>query len=168
MVHGANVMMIWFTIFFVSGTQSAPCPCPSSTVDVHVTSVDDVQDLTDALTCTGEGDFNVTWYPALTVVQTISVSNRKTVTVTGPGYPIIRGAPADGIDCGGVVGAGGGHSNGIFSVSNGSTLRLNNLVLDGGNADHGGAVGLHSSSSLFASSCTFANNNASKGGESTG
>lgn len=82
------------------------------------------------------------------------------------GYPIIRGALADGNHDGAVGDAGNG--TGIFSVSNGSILRLNELVLEGGNAEYGGAVGLLSSSSLFVSSCTFANNSASQGGETRG
>ena len=160
------MMMAGWAISFVSEAQSAPCP--ATTVSVNVTSIADVQDLSDALTCTGESMFNVTWYPSMTLAQTINVANRKEVSVTGVGHPIIRGALADGNDYDIFADAGDGNGTGIFSVSNGSTLRLNHLVLDGGNAEHGGAVGLFSSSTLFVSSCTFANNNASKGGERTG
>lgn len=158
-------VIVGLAIMFVSRAESAPCP--ANAVAVHVTSAADVQDLTEALTCTGEGVFNVKWYPSLTVAQTINVSNRKTVTVTGTGHPIIRGALANGNDWGAVVDGEGRNNTGIFSVSNRSTLHLNDLVLDGGNAEHGGAVALTSSSSLFVSSCTFTNNNASNGGEPT-
>ena len=157
------MMMVGLPLHFMSRTESAPCP--ASTVAVHVTSAADVQDLTDALTCTGEGAFNVTWHRSLTITQTINVPNRKHVTVTGAGRPSIRGALPDGNNYGEDVDAGGGNFTGIFFVCNGSTLRLNHLVLDGGSAEYGGAVALHSSSSLFILGCAFANNNAEKGGE---
>lgn len=159
------MMMAGLAISLVSEAKSAPCP--ATTVSVNVTSIADVQDLSDALTCTGESFVNVTWYPSLTIAQTINVSNRKEVTVTGVGHPIIRGALVDGNDHEIFADAGDGNGTGIFSVSNGSTLRLNHLVLDGGNAKYGGAVDLSSSSTLFVSNCTFANNRASKGGEPT-
>lgn len=150
------MMMVGFAISFILGTESALCP--SSTVTIDVTSAADVQNLTDVLACTGEGAFDIVWYPSVTIGQEIEVSSGKNVAITGVGLPSIRGADADA-----EVGSG----TGMFSVSNGSTLTLNHLVLEGGNAEHGGAVNLISSSFLFVLSCAFANNSAENGGETT-
>lgn len=139
--------------------------CASSTVAVDVTSAADVQNLAATLACTGEGTFDITWYPSVTITQRIEVSNEKNVTVTGNGFPRIRGALAGDNGADAIVDAGSG--TGIFSVSNRSTLRLNHLVLDGGNADSGGAVDVRAASSLFVFGCAFVNNNATNGGETT-
>ncbi|CAN0517252.1 unnamed protein product, partial [Laminaria digitata] len=61
--------------------------------------------------------------------------------------------------------ADAGKITGIFSVSDGSTLNLNHLVLDGGNEEEGAAVAVRESSSLHLFSCVFVNNAASAGGE---
>lgn len=147
----------------VSGTASAPCP--SSTVALNVTSTADVQNLTNALACTGEGAFDIKWKTSLTIAQAIEVSNNKDVTVTGTNFPSIHGALSDENGGDASTDTGAGRGTGLFTVSNGSTLRLNRLVLEGGNAENGGAVELQSSSSLFVFDCTFANNNAHNGGE---
>ena len=139
--------------------------CRSSTVAINVTSAADIQNITDVLACTGGGTFHITWYTSATILQTIEVSNKKEVTVNGVGVPSIRGVLANDNDEGTAIDTDVGSDAGIFSVSNGSTLRLNNLVLEGGNAEHGGAVNLFSSSSLYVVGCTFANNSATNGGE---
>ncbi|CAN0503310.1 unnamed protein product, partial [Scytosiphon promiscuus] len=92
----------------------------------------------------------------------IEVSDDKNVTVTGAGFSSFRGAVGDDNFPGVLIDAGSGH--GMFSVSNRSTLRLNNLWLEGGNAENGGAVAVYSSSALFVFGCTFTSNNASNGG----
>ena len=99
----------------------------------------------------------------MTIEERIELFDRKNVTVTGTSFPSFFGGLGDDNADGVVIDAGSG--TGIFSVSNGSTLRLNNLVLEGGNAENGGAVDVRSSSSLFVFGCLFANNKASNGGE---
>lgn len=155
------LMMVGLVVSFLSGADSAPCP--SSTVRVNVTTTADLQDLTDALACSGEGSFDITWYSSLDITQSIEVSDSKDVAVTGNGFPRIRGELPDGSGAGAIADAGTGNS--IFSISNGSSLRLIDLVIEGGNAEFGGAVNLHSSSSLFVFGCIFVNNTASYGGE---
>lgn len=147
-----------FTAFFTSGVETASCP--SLTVALNVTTAVDVQYLTDLMDCTGQGVFDITWYSSLQIAHTIEVSNQKTVTVTGSGFPVIHAGPkdnSDNIDHGGTPG--------IFSVSNGSTLYLNYLVFEEGRSDDWGVVDVRASSSLFVFDCVFANNNASAGGE---
>ena len=155
-----GVLAFASTMFFMSGADSAPCP--SVTAAVTITSKSDVQNLTEALACEGEVEFNITWYSSVTIEERIEVFDRKNVTVTGASSPSFGGGPGDDNDDGVVIDAGTG--TGIFFVSDGSTLRLINLVLAGGNAENGGAVDVRSSSSLFAFSCIFLNNNASNGG----
>lgn len=154
-------IVVGLAVFFVSGAASTLCP--SNIVAVNVTSTADAQNLTDALACTGAGNFDITWYPSVSIEQTIDVSNEKDVTVTGIGLPIIRGALYD--DIGDYTTSDGGRGTGIFKVSNGSTLRLSHLVLEGGNEDNGGAIHLDLDSSLVVFNCAFTNNNASRGGE---
>lgn len=149
-----TLMMVGVLFSLLCGAGSAPCP--SSTVQVNVTSTTDLQNLTDALACSGKGVFDITWFSSMEITQIIEVSDSKEVAVTGTGFPTIRGAVLDDIGEGG-----------IFSVSTGSSLRLIDLVLQGGNAQNGGAVNVHSSSTLFVVGCTFVNNTASNGGEAT-
>lgn len=148
-------------IAFMSGAESAKCP--TSTVVVNVTSAEDVQILADALKCTGGGDFNVTWYSNLTLGQTIEVSYLTSVTITGSGSPVIHGGL--GGDTYGSAFLDGESGTALFSVSDGATLSLVNLILVGGKSGNGGAVALFSSSSLYVYGCNFALNNASDGGE---
>lgn len=122
---------------------------------MDVATTGDLQKFTDAINCTGPGVFSVTWYRSLLIEQTIEVSNQKNVTITGSGLQTIRGASGENNDVG----------TGIFSVSSGSSLRLNHLVLEGGSSDHGGAVVVHSSSYLHVVDCIFTNNKASRGGK---
>lgn len=148
-------------MLFMSVAQPVPCPPNATIIDVYSTA--DVHNLTDVLACTGEGSFNITWHDSLMVEQKIKVSDNKNVTITGTDLSSsVRGAFADG-NTDNIVDDGGG--NGMFSVSNGSILRLNDLVLEGGRAGTGGAVDVLSNSSLFLFGCTFRKNNASKGGE---
>lgn len=165
MVDAMVLTMVGLVIFFLAGEGGDAAPCLSGTVAVDVTSAADVQNLTNALECAGEGAFDITWYPNVAITQRIDVTNSKNVTVTGNDFPRIRGTLPDDTAADTIVDVGAGGSGGLFSVSNGSTLRLNNLVLEGGNAENGGAVDVLSSSSLFLFGCTFADNNASNGGE---
>lgn len=152
-VDAMALMMIGFVASFLLGAVSALCP--SSTVQVNVTSTADLQELTAALACSGKGSFDITWHSSLTVTQSIKVSDSKDVAITGSGFPRIRG--------GAIVNAGAG--SGIFSVSNRSSLHLIDLMVDGGNAENGGAVNVYSSSTLFVVGCTFVDNTASYGGD---
>lgn len=158
-------LLAGLTISLLAGAEARPCP--PGTVYVDVTSTADVQNLTEALACTGEGAFNITWYSNITITQRIEVSDRKDVTVTGIDFPSIRGALADDNDAGAIVEIGAGSGTGLFSVSYESTLRLKNMVLEGGDAEYGAAVDMLSFSSLLLFGCTFANNKASGGGEMT-
>lgn len=140
----------------ISGAGSAGCP--SGTVSLDVAAAFDLQSLTDAMDCTGEGYYNVSWHGNIDIDQTIEVFGEKTVSVTGYGV-----STDEMHDTRAVVGAGG--TTGLFIVSDGSTLKLNHLVLDGGYGEEGGAVVVRDSSSLHVFSCIFVNNAASAGGE---
>lgn len=149
------------SFFFMLGAHAGSCPF--GTVDFHVTTTADVPHLADLIDCSGEGSFNVTWYGTLPVDQTIEVSNHKNVTVTGLGFPTIYSGIHDKGDVGENISLA--TTFGLFSVVNGSTLSLNEVVLEGGSSEEGGAVAVHSSSSLYVVDCDFTNNSASNGGE---
>ena len=164
MIAPLALSLAGLTSFLASGAESAPCP--SGTIGLNVTSEADIHKLTQVFNCTGQGSFNVKWYSSVTLAQRIDISSMKNVTITGSGFPTIRGGlGTDENDRGEGVDPDKGTA--IFSVSNGSTLRLSHLVLTGGQAENGGAVYLVSSSTLFVFGCTFANNNASNGGGNT-
>ena len=147
-------------LFFFAGAGSAPCP--SGTIAVDVISLVDVHNLTDAMHCTGQGVFAVTWYNSLDIEQRIDVSHQKNVTVTGIGFPTIRTGLIE--EHGTATTLDFGSTTGIFSVHNESRLVLKQLVLDGGYSENGGAVAVAGSSSLHVYDCGFANNDASFGG----
>ena len=146
--------------FFIPSVK--PAQCPSGTVAISVTSIPDVQILSDALNCTGPGVFDVTWKGDLQLDRRIDASDMKIVTVTGSGFPTHSGALDRDNDSGAIGDARPGA--GIFLVSDGSALHLNNVALYGGNAERGGAVSVLSSSYLSAFGCTFTNRIAIEGG----
>ena len=156
------LMMVGLVVSFLFGADAAPCP--SSTVEFNVTSIADLQNLTDALACYGIGAFDITWYSSMDITENIRVSDWKDVVVTGAGFPSTPGGLLGDTGAGPVISGAG---SGIFSVYNGSSLRLTDLVLEGGNAENGGAVDVYSSSSLSVFDCIFINNTASNGGETS-
>lgn len=148
---------------FIAGAEEL-VPCPSDTVSVNLTTAGDIQRLTDAMNCSGGGKFNVIWSNSVQLPSRIKVSTGKHVTITGSSNtPTVRAAPHDTHENASIVGAG--DTSGLFLVSDGSTLTINKLVLDGGYSEDGGAVTVLSSSYLNAIDCVFTNNNASNGGD---
>ena len=119
---------------------------------MEVASAADLESMSDAINCTGEGTFDVTWIGSLQLHQSIEISDNKQLTITGSS-PV----PETVID--------GGNATNIISVSGGSTLNLVSLVLKGGNSDEGGAVAARDSSLVNVVGCSITNNNASLGGE---
>lgn len=161
MLNGCAMMVACLAMIFVSDIDAAPCPAGTVALDVATTA--DLQTLRDELACTGHGEFSIVWNTSLQIEQMIDVSDQKNVTITGSGFPILRGTLDH--DNGAGASYANGSVTGMFSVSEESILRLDDLVLEGGNAQEGGAISVISSSALYVSGCTFANNSASKGGE---
>eukprot|EP00904_Undaria_pinnatifida_P007520 jgi/Undpi1/3899/HiC_scaffold_16.g07267.m1 len=118
------------------------------------------------MNCSGEGFFSATLYNSVQIQQRIEVSTRKTVNITGDGFPTISAATLDNAldsaESSAVTDVG--NSTGIFLVSGGSTLTMKSLILDGGRSEDGGAVVVLSSSSMHVFDCTFKNNNATNTG----
>ena len=162
---GVVVVLAGWTSSFISGAELVACP--SETVSMDLTTTADIQSLTDAMNCSGEGFFNATLYNSVQIQQRIEVSDQKTVTITGEGLPTISAATLDdaldSAESSAVTDVG--NSIGIFLVSGGSTLTVNALVLEGGRSEDGGAVVVLSSSSMHVFDCTFKNNNATTGGD---
>lgn len=154
-------MVACFSTLFVSGVE--PTPCPAGTVMLAVATTADIQTLRDECNCTGQGEFSVTWAKNLTIEQRIDVADHKNVTITGSGFPTLRGTLDHEKGAGTTV--VNASATGMFSVSESSILRLNSLFLEGGNGQEGGAISVVSSSSLYVWGCTFVNNNASNGGK---
>lgn len=161
-IDAQALLVVWLAISFMARAETAPCPL--RTVVINVTSSADVLHLTDAIECTGDRVFDITWYNSLDIEQKIKVSDQKSVMVTGSGSPTIRAGLKDDDDYTG-ANIGLGSATGVFSVHNESTLILKQLVLDGGYSEDEGAVAVTSSSSLHVYDCAFTSNNASTGGE---
>lgn len=136
-------------------SEAEAAACSPRTVNMDVAKTSDLQSLADAMDCTGKGYYNVTWHGKIEMDHTIEVFGEKTVTVTGSGTT--TNDIHDTLYAGGI--------RIIFSVSDGSTLKLNRLVLDGGSEEEGGAVAVRESSCLHVSNCIFVNNAALAGGE---
>lgn len=154
-----SIFAVVVAILYPWSTSSADsAPCPAGAVAMDVGSTTDLQKLTTALNCSGEGAFDVTWIGRLPLRQRIDLSGNKNLTITGSST-LLTGRPGAEIDA--------GNSTGLFLVSGGSTLRLHNLVLKGGSSDDGGVVDVRASSSVHVVDCSFTNNNASTGGDTT-
>lgn len=161
LIDGFATMVAGFAMAFISGAQSAPCS--SSPVTMDVATAADVQGLTANMTCTGEGVFDVTWYGSLGIEQTLVVSGQKSVHITGSSNLSTSTANPDPNEPDAII--NGGKTTRIFLVSNGSTLTLNNLVVNGGYSEEsGGGVAVLSSASLNVSGCAFTNNRAATSG----
>lgn len=135
-----GVAFIAALVLATGGVESAPCA--ADVTEMGVTSTAGVQDVVDALNCTGGGMFNVTWYGTVAVEQTIEVTGGSQLTVEQ------ASSDFSGDDLDGVAVLDGGNLSGIFYVSGGSMLTLVELVITGGSSDLGGAVAAVSSSSL--------------------
>lgn len=145
------------SMILTSGAQAAPCP--TGTVSVNLTSSGDAQSqLTDMLNCTGQGVFNATWYGDLPVGRSVDVSGEKNLTITG-----VNGTALYVISRDNGVLVEGAHG-GMFSVSNGSILTLNNMTLDGDFSQDRTAVTVTYSSSLYVVDCEFRNHRGSTQG----
>lgn len=130
---------------FLSAAESARC----ADTEMNVASTADARDLSDALNCTGGGDFSVTWYGSVTITQAFEVPDGISLTVTGSGSSSV--APDDGIPSAGIVGSELTPETGIFYVSGASTLTLDNMVLQGVYSEkHGGAGAIEAQGSADA------------------
>lgn len=138
--------------------------CQPGYVQMDVTTAADLALFTVAVSCTGEGYFDINWNGSVKIEQTIDISNRKTVAISGSNG-LASSSEVDGKWPTGAV-INGGQNAGIFNVSNESILILHNLVLEEGYSEAGGAVSACASSSLHVFSCTFRNNIAIDGGKS--
>lgn len=142
---------------FLSFTLVAgAAPCPAGTVSMEVATTAELQTMITAINCTGEGMFDVTWIGSVPLLQTIEVCGKKQLTVTGSTSTPLN-LPSAAIDA--------GSTTGIFIVCNGSTLSLNNVLLEGGISSSGAAIDARVSSSVYLTDCGFTNNNATTGGE---
>lgn len=112
-------------LLLLLGAESTQC------VDkqMNVTSTADAQDLSDALNCTGGGNFNVTWYGSVAITQTFEVADGISLNVTGSNRSSM--ALDDGIPPATIRGNELSSDVGMFYVSGASTLTLDNMVLQG-------------------------------------
>ena len=151
-------------LYFIAGVEGVECL--SNAVVIDVATADDLQNFIEAINCTGEGNFNVTWFGNVQIGVRIDISGNKRLTVTGSGSnPNSAAGIDDDIDAVAMIDAGG--VNGIFSVSKRSSLNLNKLVLTGGHSLNGGAISASSLSAVRVVDCIFTNNTASTGGKRT-
>lgn len=156
------------TLLFAAGVVDS-APCAASVTEMDVASTADVETLTEALTCTGGGIFNVTWHGTVTVPQMINVTGGSHLTVAQARLDS-PSSTGEGLDENAVIEAG--TSSSLFLVSGGSVLTLVNLELRGGSSFKGGAVAAVSDSALELDSnrltavgCTFTANTATVGGK---
>lgn len=148
------VMAAGFLAWFTAGAESAPCL--ATTIFMNVTTTAELQNMITTVNCTGEGMFEVSWTGSLQLGQAIELSDYKQLIITGSN-PVLTVLPSAAVDA--------GSTTGIFRVSNGSTLILKHLLLEGGASEKGAAVDARSFSSVHVTGCAFTNNNSTIGGE---
>lgn len=145
------VFKVCASLLAIAGVASQVSPCPAEVTSRIVSTAADAVELTDALSCSGAGQFVVDWTGEVLLSRTISVSNGSILTV--------RGSPT------GAAVIHGGETVRLFEVIDGSKLELNSVTLIGGSAEDGGAVQiLGELSVLAASNCSFIGNNATNDG----
>lgn len=114
----------------------------------------DASELADSLACSNGTQYSVDWHGKVGISRTLAVGNGCTLTITGKENA--------GIDGGGAIR--------LFAVTDGATLQLQDISLEGGWASdgNGGAISsIGPSNTVNLVSCTFKNNSAEKlGGES--
>lgn len=131
-------------------TMSAPCP--EGVITLSVSSTADVLELSEALLCSGEGEYEVEWSGEVLVTSTISVSNSTSLKITGSVSSTLPQAVVDG-----------GDEVQLFVVDAGSSLELSGLSIQRGvTSDGRAAVEVMGSSLLTAIDCSFSYNS---GGE---
>ncbi|MEP5729812.1 MAG: hypothetical protein ABJL67_10645, partial [Sulfitobacter sp.] len=118
----------------VRGLRAAPCPADAVAVDLPSNS--GVYRLIDALNCTGPGVYNVSVHGRLEIERKINISEQKIVNITGSADDDFKSTSNPS----GYTVVSAVHTTGMFSVSNGSTLIITRLTLEGGSSVEGGTV----------------------------
>lgn len=165
--HAFYVMLGAWTMLLCP-TEVESVACATGVVVSSVASSVDAQNFADALSCTGGGVFEVTWTGSVAITEPFKVSGGSAVNITGasgfaPAFVLSDGS--SGATAAAIVRGQGG--DGIFIVSDASTLTLNNLVLQEGNSSaDGGAIYVPEASVISVTDCGFLNNSATGyGGE---
>lgn len=148
-----TMVVVMRCLSVLSGAEAGPCP--AATTSMNVTTIAALPNMINIINCNGEGTFGPTWTGRVQLAHIIELSDYKTLTVTGS-RPILKTFPSDVIYA--------GSTTSIFAASNGSTLTLKNLVLQGGASKNGAAVDAGSFSSVDVVGCASTNNNATTGG----
>lgn len=140
------------SVFVASGTASSggpECATAGGVNEVEVWSASDAQGLLDLLAYYRGGAIDVTWHGRVSVNDTFYVLDGTFLTVTGvhdassSSTSIGSGDEnvADDSTAGAAVIDGGYNTSfGVFCVHNGSTLSLDNMVLEKGHSVQGGAA----------------------------
>lgn len=129
--------------------------CDSGVMAMNVGNSIDLEDFVIAMKCNGTAVFNVTWSGKNQIIGRIEVSEMKSVTITG--VALLDTPPAAANDA----------QTGMFFVHGESTLNLCNLMLDGGTSTEGGAISVVETSVVNVFNCTFTNNVATNGGDTS-
>lgn len=194
--HQAVLFGMAASVLVASGTTSAGLECTAAggVTEVDVSSDSDVQGLLELLRSCAGGVFDVNWHGRVAVNETFFVSSGTVLTVTGvhnfsSSLTQVGSGDDDVADdstAGGAAVIDGGYrtDTGLFTVNSGSTLSLDNLVLEkgsyiyysGGGAVTAGDVDVIDTatdtsyawgpgSTVNVTDCTFLNNTATDGGE---
>lgn len=87
-MRGAILVVTTFVLTAVGGVEAQPCGL--RTVNMTVNSGDDANNLSDALTCTGGGTFEVSWNGSIQISRSMVVANGSVLSVTGLSPPAWR------------------------------------------------------------------------------
>lgn len=143
-------------------TAEDSVPCVAELVSLTVSNATDALELSDALNCTGAGQFNVIWTGHVEISQTFALSNGTTLSITA-GDSSTTSAYADASTTNAVVDGGGVMQ--LFSVLGGSKLNLNGVSLVNGMGLHGAAVHAEGNSQVTICGGTIAENHGTSEGK---
>lgn len=137
-------------------------PCDAELVSLTVSDTTEALELSDALNCTGAGEFHVIWTGHVEISQTFRLSDGATLSITS-GDSSITSVQADASSPSAVVDGGGVVQ--LFSVLGGSKLNLNGVSLMNSIGNHGAAVHAERDSEITIFGGTIAENHGTSEGK---
>lgn len=138
----------WCLLIGIAALAKAQSACPVGVSSLLVSSPAEALELSQALNCSGPGQFEVDWSGEVLISSTIDVSDGVSLTVTGSS-PL--GADQAIINGGGISGVQ------LFTLRDGAELELNSVSLVDG-VGFGAAVSASEGSRLVARDCSFVGN----------
>lgn len=162
MTFALMVLAAWSCFMGLIFAAESP-KCPANSTEIIVKTPADAYALASALNCTGSSSFVVTWVGNVIVTRSIIVSGGSSLAVTGSGWMSSAVGYQTSSEASSII--DGGDAIGICIVHEGSTISLQDIVIQQGIATNGGAIAARSSilssreNTITITNCLFLRNN---------